>query len=65
MSSTRPTRMAAVLLLSGVLLRALIVLAAFGAVVYGTWEIYRPAAYIVGGGLVLMEVARGRSRREG
>lgn len=44
--------------------RLLLALVSLGLVAYGAWQIYRPAGYIVAGGLVWLELARaGRPRR--
>lgn len=53
----------AALKVSGVVLRLAIVVGAFASIVYGTFLVYPPAAYIVGGGLVWLEVTRA-ARRE-
>lgn len=46
--------------------RLVVALGALGLVAYGAWQIYRPAGYIVAGGLVWLELARaGRRPREG
>lgn len=50
-----------------VLFRLVLAVGALGAVAYGAWRIYEPAGYIVGGGLVWLELARSgrRPKREG
>lgn len=43
-------------------LRALLSLAALGAIGIGTWQIFPPAALIVVGGLILWDLKQGDSK---